>query len=175
MAVSAAVASRRAPEADCEIYWVMTAAWTYPESRWKRRTLTPLTRWAFERVARVYGFVTTPPMPPDPDEVEARARSVLRTVRLARRLAHSAGMLGLAPEGADTAGRLGEPPAGAGEFIALLVEEGLLVLPVGVQERAGGLTVSFGPQFVPDVSQGRDVRDRLVVGQVMESIARLVS
>jgi hypothetical protein len=153
----------------------MTAAWTYPESHWRQRTLTPLTRWAFERVARVYGFVTMPPMPPDPDEVETRARSVLRTVRLARRLAHSAGMLALAPEGADTPGRLGVPPAGAGEFIALLVQEGFPVLPAAVQECAGSLTVSFGPPFVPDISKGRDVRDRLVAGQVMGAIARLVS
>jgi hypothetical protein len=175
MAVSAAVAWRRGPGADCEIHWVMTAAWTYPDSRWRQRILTPLTRWAFERVARVYGFVTMPPMPPDPEKVGARARSVLRTVRLARRLVHSAGMLGLAPEGADTPGRLGVPPEGAGEFIALLVKEGFPVLPVGVQERAGSLTVSFGPPFAPDVSKGRDVRDRLVAGQVMEAIARLVS
>ena len=71
LAISAAVAAQREESADREIHWVMTAAWTFPESRIKRRILTPLTRWAFARVARVYGFVTMPPMPPHPDEVEA--------------------------------------------------------------------------------------------------------
>ena len=66
LAITAAVAAHRAPDADPEVHWVMTAAWTFPESGWRHRILTPLTRWAFGRVARVYGFVTMPPMPPTP-------------------------------------------------------------------------------------------------------------
>jgi hypothetical protein len=101
LAITAAVTARRALDANSEVRWVMTAAWTFPESPWRHRLLTPLTRWAFDRVARVYGFVTMPPMPPDPNEVEARALAVLRTVRLARRAAQENGMVGLAPEGQD--------------------------------------------------------------------------
>jgi hypothetical protein len=150
----------------------MTAAWTFPDSAWRRRVLTPLTRWAFDRVARVYGFVTMPPMPPDPQEVEARAVAVLRTVRLARRLAREGGMIGLAPEGRDFAEGLGQPPDGAGEFIALLIRAGLPVLPVGVTEMEGRLHVSFGELFVPDIPSARAERDRAVTRQVMTAIAQ---
>jgi len=172
LTIAAAVASRRAPDADPEIHWVMTAAWTFPESRWRRWILTPLTRWAFDRVARVYGFVTMPPMPPDPDEVEARAAAVLRTVRLARRIAPKGGMVGLAAEGMDVQGRLGQLPRSVGAFIALLVEAGLPVLPVGVTEREGRLSVSFGSLFIPGIPSSRSERDRTVARQVMASIAR---
>ena len=172
LAISAAVATHRAPNADPEIHWVMTAAWTFPESAWRRRVLTPLTRWAFDRVARVYGFATMPPMPPDPREVEARAVAVLRTVRLARRAAREGGMIGLAPEGRDFPEGLGQPPEGAGEFIALLVRAGLPVLPVGVAEPEGRLRVSFGPLFVPEIPPDRAERDQVVARQVMTAIAQ---
>jgi len=172
LAIAAAVADRRASGADPEIRWVMTAAWTFPKNSWRRRVLTPLTRWAFDRVARAYGFVTMPPMPPDPREVEARALAVLRTVRLARRAAQEGGMVGLAPEGRDVPRGLGEPPAGAGEFVALLVRAGLQVLPVGLAERGGRLRVSFGPLFVPHLPADRTERDRAVAAQVMKAIAR---
>jgi len=66
LAISATVAAHRATDADPDIRWVMTAAWTFRESRIKHRTLTPLTRWAFARAAQVYGFVPMPPMPPTP-------------------------------------------------------------------------------------------------------------
>jgi 1-acyl-sn-glycerol-3-phosphate acyltransferase len=172
LAITAAVAARRAPDADPEIHWLMTAAWTFPESRWRQRVLTPATRWAFGRVARVYGFVTMPPMPPAPHEVEARAVAVLRTLRLARRAALEGGMLGLAPEGRDVPGRLGQPPRGAGTFIALLVGAGLPVLPVGVAEQGGRLRISFGCPFVPEIPPARVDRDTAVSQQVMAAIAR---
>jgi 1-acyl-sn-glycerol-3-phosphate acyltransferase len=172
LAITAAIAARRAREARPDVYWVMTAAWTFPESPWQRRVLTPLTRFAFDRVARTYGFVTMPPMPPDPREVQARALAVLRTVHLARRLVQEGGLLALAPEGQDTAGRLGQPPKGAGEFISLLVREGLPVLPVAIAEAAGKLHVSFGSVFVPEMPPRRAERDRAVIRQVMDSIAQ---
>jgi hypothetical protein len=184
LGISATIAGHRALDADQEVHWVMTAAWTFPESRWKRRLLTPLTRWAFARVARVYGFVPMPPMPPDPDEVEARAMAVLRTVRLARQIARrpgtvgAGGMIGLAPEGRDVPEGFDAPrfvgtlPDGAGAFLALLVQAGLPVLPVWVGERAGGLCVSFGSPFEPDIPPERGVRDLVVGCQVMSAIAR---
>jgi 1-acyl-sn-glycerol-3-phosphate acyltransferase len=172
LAIAAAVAGRRAPDADPEVHWVMTAAWTFPESRWRHRLLTPLTKWAFRRVAHVYGFITMPPMPPDPREAEARALAALRTVRLARRMAQQGGMIGLAPEGMDTPEGAGQPPEGAGKFVALLVEAGLPVLPVGVAEPAGRLRVSFGPLFVPQIPPDRPERDRAVTRQAMDAIAR---
>jgi 1-acyl-sn-glycerol-3-phosphate acyltransferase len=171
LAISAAVADHRAPDADGEIHWLMTAAWTYPESLWKHRFITPLTKWAFRRVAWVYGFVPMPAMPPDPHEVEERAQAVLATLRLARQLAETGGMIGLAPEGRDTPGRLGEPPQGVGRFIAHLVQAGLPILPVSISEPRGALRVSFGPVFVPEIPAGGQEQDRTVARQVMEAIA----
>lgn len=173
-AISAAIAARRATGADPDIRWIMTGAWTFPGSHWKRRILTPLTRWGFLRVAAIYGFVTMPPMPPDPGEVASRAEAVRRALLLARRCATSGGMIGLAPEGRDVDGGLGEPPPGVGRFFVHLTAPGLPVLPVGVRESGGRLNVSFGPTFYPIVPQTRSERDRCVASQVMEAIGRLL-
>jgi 1-acyl-sn-glycerol-3-phosphate acyltransferase len=172
--VSSTVAARRAPDANRDIHWLMTAAWTFPENR-LRRILTPMTRWVFRRVARVYGFVPMPPMPPSRDEVEARARAVMQTLRLSRGLAKEGGMIAIAPEGQDTTpGELGTPPEGAGEFIALLVQTGMPVLPVGLWEVDGRLRVSFGPLFIPHIPSERAQRDKFVSEQVMGAIAKLL-
>jgi 1-acyl-sn-glycerol-3-phosphate acyltransferase len=173
--ITAAVAPHRAPDADREIHWVMTAAWTFPRAI-LQRVLSPMTRWAFDRVAQVYGFVPMPPMPPSPDDVEARARAVMQALRLARRLVKTGGIIALAPEGQDTTpGVLGKPPEGAGDFIALLVDTGMPVLPVGVCEVNGKLRVSFGPVFVPDILPDRSRRDKVVTEQVMGAIAHLLN
>ncbi len=171
LTVAAAIADRREPGAPRDVHWVTTAAWRYPRGDWRRRIVTPATRWAFARVASVYDFVTMPPMPPDPDEVEARAIAILRTLRLAQRLVTEGGLLGLVPEGRDTPSLLGEPPAGAGSFIALLVETGMPVLPVGLAEHAGRLHLSFGALFVPEIPHRRALRDRVVIDQVLDAIA----
>ena len=192
LALSAAIAEHRAPGADREVRWVITAAWTFPGRPgahawwgvgWKRRFLTPLTRWAFARAAQVYGFVPMPPMPPDPDEVAARAAAVLRTVRLARRIARqpgavcAGGMIGLAPEGQDMPRAFGQLPSGAGAVVALLVEAGLPVLPVGIGERrtrdgAAELCVSFGPPFTPHIPAERARRDEEVGRQIVSAIGQ---
>ena len=174
-AITAAVAGYRAPNADKEMSWVMTAAWRFEGSRWRQRLLAPLSHHAFARVAQVYGFVTMPPMPPAPEEMEARAVAVLRTVRMARGLARTGGLLGLSPEGRDVPIGLAEPPPGAGAFVALLTEAGLMpVLPAAVTEAGGRLRVSFGPSFVPAIPASRAERDPAVARQVMDAIARLL-
>ncbi|MCU0520885.1 MAG: hypothetical protein MUF84_09360 [Anaerolineae bacterium] len=171
LSIAATVSGCRAPGALRDLHWVMTAAWRYPRGDWRRRVVTPVTQWAFACVAAVYGFVTMPPMPPDPDEVEVRAIAILRTVRLAQRLVAEGGLLGLAPEGRDTGSLLGEPPPGAGAFIALLVAAGMPVLPVGVSEVDDCLRLSFGAPFVPEIPPERADRDRVVSEQVMGAIA----
>ena len=173
--VTAALSVHRAPEADRELRWVITDAWTYPEGTWQSRYLTPFSRWVFRRVARLYGFVSMPPMPPRPWELEARALAVLRAVRLARRVAQSGGMMGLAPEGQDVEGGLGEPPENAGRFIALLVEAGLPILPVGVVEGEGRMRVAFGELFWPKIPAGMGERDGAVAREVMGAIGRVMA
>lgn len=181
LSIAAAIAKCRAPGAPSDLHWVMTAVWRYPagdsgrRSDWRRRYVTPLTQWAFARVAQVYDFVTMPPMPPESGEVEARTIAVLRTVRLAQRLVSEGGLLGLVPEGRDTGSLLGTPPEGAGDFIALLVATGMPVLPVGIAPVGTGangrLQLSFGAPFVPEIPRRRADRDRAVIGQVMAAIA----
>jgi hypothetical protein len=172
LAISAAIARRRAPDADAEVHWLMTAAWRGREDNWLNRTVEQVSRWTFARAGRVYGFINMPPMPPKPGEEAERARSVLQAVRLARRLARSGGMLGLTPEGQDNPGGFGAFPAGAGEFIALLVEAGLPVLPCGNSQRGDRLRVRFGPAFTPEIPSRRNNRDEAVSEQVRDAIAR---
>lgn len=171
LAITAAIGGRRAEGADREVHWVITAAWRGTGNGFRDRAVETVTTGVFRRVARVYGFVTMPPMPPRPDEAAARAKSVLKTVRLARSLAKTGGMIGLAPEGRDHAGELGELPPGAGQFIALLVETGLPVLPAGVWQEAGRLRVRFGPVFAPAIPPRRAGRDAAVAGEVRAALA----
>lgn len=155
-----------------EVHWTMTAGWTFP-GRWYRAMLKPVTEWAFGRVARVYGFTSMPPMPPDPAEVQARTRAVRQVLAYVRRTPQP--VAGLVPEGRDfPGGILGRPPPGAGRFILQLVRLGLEIVPVGVYEEGGALCVSFGPRYRPDVSPGlpSGERDRAASRAVMEHIAR---
>jgi hypothetical protein len=61
-------------------------------------------------------------------------------------------------------------PPGVGSFIALLVQAGLPVLPVGVGEVDGRLCVSFGPLLAPEIPADRGQRDRAVADQVAQAI-----
>jgi hypothetical protein len=54
--------------------------------------------------------------------------------------------------------------------MALLVQAGLPVLPVGVAEPDGRLRVSCGPLFVPEIPQKRTERERVVAQRVMAAI-----
>ncbi len=168
--MSAAIARQRAPDADREVHWVMTAAWSGEGDGWRTRAMTAASGWTFARVARVFGFINMPPMPPRPDQAVARAKSVLQTVRLARQLARSGGMIGLTPEGQDHPGGFGQFPPGSGEFIALLVEAGLPILPCGIGQQESRARVRFGPVFTPAIPSRKNNRDAVVTDQVRDAI-----
>jgi hypothetical protein len=170
IALSGAVARQRAVGANRDITWVMTEAWTFPDSRCKRRLLTPVSRRLFRRIAAIYGFVPMPAMPPDPSETAARATAVRRVVGLAKRAGETGAIIGLAPVGMDTEGPVGTPPPGSGRFLGLLVEAGLAFIPAGVVEARGRLCVSFGEPFMPAVPVARRERDHAVAQQVMAAI-----
>ena len=139
-----------------EVRWVMTNGWTYQDPI-RSRLLTPLTRWLFRKIARSYGFISMPPMPPDPLQIEERAQAV----RKALSLAHKGAMIGLAPEGRDSSdGSLIEPPAGTGRFLLLLAKAGLCILPAGAAEKDGTLTVSFGAPFILKTQPSLEKRQR---------------
>jgi len=155
-----------------EVRWVMTNQWTYQDPI-RSRLVTPLTRWLFHRIARSYGFVPMPPMPPNPSHVEERAQAVRRALSLAQ----DGAIIGLAPEGREGSdSSLIDPPAGVGRFLLLLAKTGLLILPVGVAEKNGTLTASFGRPFALKAQPGLDKRqqDRRTGETVMVAIGKLL-
>jgi 1-acyl-sn-glycerol-3-phosphate acyltransferase len=174
LAITSAVSEMRSPGVEHDLHWAMTSAWRFEGAHLHQRIVASITRWAFARVARVYGFVTMPPMPPDPDETTNRAASILRAVRLARHEVPPGGILALAPEGQKTDGEVGYFPTGAGTFISLLIETGLAVLPVGVTERRDTMHICFGPTFSPTIPEDRSIRDKSVSRQVRSRITALL-
>ncbi len=85
-------------------------------------------------------------MPPRPQDVEARAKSVKKVLKLMKQNENT--ILGLAPEGADQhAGKLSLPPSGVGRFGLLLAGSGSAFVPVGVYEADGALCVKFGSSY----------------------------
>lgn len=171
IAITAAVHARRPTDTNgCR--WVMTNAWTYPDPL-RQRLLTPLTRWAFGRLARLYGFFAMPPMPPRPQEVEPRARVVRQVLAAARQ--PQPPLIGLSPEGHDSPdASLLVPPPGVGRFLLHLAGSGLPLLPVGVFESEGQLIVRFGPPFNlrPPPGLTPQGRDGWASRQVMLAIGR---
>lgn len=157
-----------------EMRWLVTEAWTFRKQP-ALRFLTPLTRWAFRRAARVYGFSALPAMPPDPAEVEQRAAAVREVLRCARQSPSPA--LALAPEGMDMpSGRLGTPPSGVGRFMRQLARHCGVIVPVGVYEERQNLCLNFGVgiQLSSLEKANPEETDRQTSAQVMKAIASLL-
>lgn len=157
-----------------EIHWIVTEAWTYPDPL-RAHLVTPVTRWLFRRVARVYGFTSMPPMPPDPDDVVARAAAVRRILAYARTSTNP--LIGMAPEGSDAPGGVVQmPPSGVGRFIAHLARLGLQIVPVGGFEADGAFCLRFGPAYALETPAALSAagRDRAVSAVVMRHIAALL-
>jgi len=171
VAVQAALAEFREERDD--IHWVMTAAWNFEESRWKHAFLTPITKWAFKRIAQIYEFVNMPPMPPAEHEVLERAVAVRKSLRMAKKLAESGGLMGLAPEGRDVFESGRYVPDGVGDFIYHLNKLGLPILPVGISEVGGKLQISVGKMIELDLPKEKSTRDRVVANQAMDAIEEL--
>jgi len=127
-----------------EVCWVTTSRLTYRDPL-RAATVTPASRWFLRHVARLYGFVAMPPMPPRDFEVAARAEAVRRALRKA---SEPGALLGLAPEGSDMPGGvLTPPPSGSGRFLLHLARHGLRFQPVGAFEDDGRLCLRYGPPF----------------------------
>jgi hypothetical protein len=154
-----------------DIHFVMTGELTWP-GKWYAPLGMAGSRWLLRRLSKIYGFTTTPPMPPRPKDVEARAKSVREFLSYARK--HPQAMLGLAPEGGDQPGGvLNWPASGAGRFVLLLAEQGFPVLPVGAYEEAGEFCLRFGALYRFQVPRGLapDEKDRCAAQTVMSGIA----
>ena len=157
-----------------EIHWIMAAAWTSPDPLYTR-IITPITFWAFNRLAWVYGFTPMPPMPPRPSDVTARALAVRQVLAYVRNTKNP--LVGLAPEGQDEiSDGLIMPPDGVGRFIYHLSNAGLDILPIGVFEQDDRLCVHFGSPYhlnLPGMLAS-DEKDIWVSKKVMSSIATLL-
>lgn len=152
--------------------WLMTRAWTKRQGGWDRLR-TQLTAYLFERLARMYGFVTMPAMPPDPSESLERALSVRRLLR--RLNAQKAPILCLAPEGMDSPqGKLSLPHPGSGRLILRLQAQLHRIQPLGVYEENGHLSLHFGRPFRLSLSGSNARVDRLASRQAMKQIAALL-
>lgn len=157
-----------------EIHWIVTEAWTYPDVV-RAHLVTPATRWLFRRVARIYGFSSMPPMPPDPRDAMARTLAVRHVLAYAQ--ATPDPLIGLAPEGGDAPeGVLQMPPSGTGRLMLHLARLGLKLVPVGGFEMEGAFCLRFGPPYLLAVSAASSAieRDREASAIVMRHIAALL-
>ena len=153
-----------------EMHWVVTGELLY-----LGKLGSPISRWALKRIGNTYGFTTMPPMPPRLQDIEARAKSVKKVLKLLKQTGNT--VLGLAPEGADQrGGKLSMPPSGAGRFGLLLAGLGSMFVPVGVYEAGGALCVHFGPAYRLSVPSGlsADEKDRAAAEVMIKHIAFLL-
>jgi 1-acyl-sn-glycerol-3-phosphate acyltransferase len=154
-----------------EVHWVVTSSWNFSDT-WRRRTITPATRWLFSRIAEVYRFTTMPPMPPSARDVEIRAVAVRRVLSFARKTTNP--VIGFSPEGRDIGGgKLGAPPPGVGRFILHLSEIGLTISPVGVFEFQDHICLNFGPSYCLKIDENIEpgAPDTVVSSIVMDRIS----
>lgn len=151
-----------------DLHWIITSAWT-------GTPFTPLSRWVLRRVARIYGFTSMPPMPPERRDAAERAAAVRRVITHARG-AH-APVIALTPEGRDFPGsRLGQPPPGAGRFLLYLEQILGTIIPTGVYEADQSVCIHFGPPFMLHLPPGLtpDQQDLIASQMVMDHIAALL-
>jgi hypothetical protein len=150
-----------------DIHWMMTNAWTF------LGPLKPLSRKVLTRVAQVYGFTATPPMPPQSKETEARAWAARRLLAIART---PGVVIAMAPEGRDQKdGKLGALPPGAGRFIEKITQYCQPIVPIGVYEDDRSLCLHFGPPFAllkAPASLSAARRDQMIGEQVIDAIAQ---
>lgn len=153
-----------------EIHWVTTGEMMH----WGKLG-SAFSRWGLQRIGRTYGFTTMPPMPPRPQDVEARAIAVKKVLRLMKQTGNT--ILGLAPEGADqTDGRLTMPPEGTGRFGLLLADSGFAFVSVGVYEADGTFCLRFGPKYHLSIPSGLSHKEKDIAAAkiMMQNIANLL-
>ena len=124
-------------------------------------------RAVFARFAVVYGFGL----------VSARETGVVGGaggLRVAARYLTAGAPVGVLPEGTASIA-LCEARPGVGTFLQWLTRDGIPLVPVGIAERGGVLTATFGPPFhLPQVSGDKAARDRALRDALMVQIARLL-
>jgi hypothetical protein len=152
------------------VQWTMTSVWRSPDF-FRSMTITPLSSWFLRRIASSYGFISMPPMPPHPQEINARAGAVRSLLRYAQ--SNACPIIAIAPEGADTGrGCLSTPPDGIGRLLCLLLERGLSLLACGLFEEEGHLHLHYGEPLQLSINDlSRQDREDVLVSVTMRAIA----
>lgn len=148
-------------------------------SEFERIALGPLTfsnplrgptRRLFQRIADLAGLVT---MPLNPDDKTGRARAMRELAAMLKQ----GQIAGIFPE-ADESVSLREARPGSGGFVALLSDNCIPILPVGIYEEGGSPVINFGPTFTMTNKRPRDTdRDAFETRQritMMTNVARLL-
>ena len=149
--------------------WLMTSAWT-KRTRGIDQLRTALTKYIFKRLANMYGFVTTPPLPLIAEELPERAESVRKLIRILRENPEK--IFCIAPEGQDFKNRaLGLPPQGTGKLIHQIQGKEGCIVPVGIWEENGSLILKFGKSYVIEEFNDKQDIDRFVSKTVMGKIS----
>jgi 1-acyl-sn-glycerol-3-phosphate acyltransferase len=152
-----------------ETHWIAIQEWE-SYSLFDINIPRRLIRAVFERAFATYGIIAMPP----PD---SPAASRAHAMRVAAGEAKRGEILGLMPEGT-----VGSTPAllpareGAGTFMLLLATGNTRLLPVGLYEERGRLTVDIGEPFALRVPSDvpKDERDRWAGERVMRAIRELL-
>ncbi|OGO46011.1 MAG: hypothetical protein A2W34_05630 [Chloroflexi bacterium RBG_16_64_32] len=149
--------------------WLMTSEWYNFRLGGVLPVPVALLRWLFHRIANVYGLVIVPRSGEARVGRAAAMRSILQVMD------KQGEPIGLYPEGVGNQ-ILIEAMPGTGLFLRSLSKRGVPVLPCGIYEEEGVLTVRFGPAFSVEVREAarKEERDRLAREQVMAHIGRLL-
>ena len=152
--------------------WMMTRAWT-GRGAGRDRLRTGITTLVFKHLADIYGFVTTPAMPPNPAEIIDRAVSIRNLMVVLQ--SRPDAVLCLAPEGMDFSnGLLGKPFPGSGKLMFYISKLMNRIQPVGVYEENGELIIKFGKIYSLETCNDPESVDEVVIHSVMEKIAELL-
>lgn len=159
------------------VHWLMVSEWAWPAWQY-RYAITPITRWAFARLAQIYDLILTPPVLNHHYPSSQGAAAVRRFLARARAAASQGQLLAMAPEGREgPLGALTSLPPGTGRFLLMLAHAGLPFLPAGISEDPPGkLVVRFGPTFQlsPPPQAGKAAADDWAARQVMGRLAALL-
>jgi len=150
--------------------WLMTNAWTKRSGTPGDWLQTRLSKVILTRIAKVYGMVSTPAMPPVAEETAERALSLRKLMKMLHE--QPGAIVGLAPEGMDfPGGQLGKPAEGTGKMIWHTCQWLKQLVAVGVFEKNGQLVIQFGKPYRLSVTRYANDLDEKVIRQVMGRIA----
>jgi hypothetical protein len=145
------------------------------QGKWYRAMGSRASRVFLRRLAYLYNLLTMPPMPPRPQDVETRAKSVRAVLRYVRQ--EQDPVLGISPEGHNPPnGALTHPAPGFGRFALLLSKAGMRFIPAAGYEVDGVFHLHFGKGYDLCVRSDLSVdeRDDHASRIVMENLACLL-